>query len=131
MRNAPPLSRTLCGLLLALLMGLRLLAPAGFMPAFDHGAVTIVACPDATAGGAPTMSHHDGGSKRLHQLCPYASASGLGALAAEFAAIGALIFLASALLLGRSFLFLERSRANARPPQRGPPFPVSLDLHLA
>lgn len=32
-------------MLLALLLGLRLLTPTGFMPAFDHGAVTIVACP--------------------------------------------------------------------------------------
>jgi hypothetical protein len=121
MRHAPALTRSLCALLLALLLGLRLLAPAGFMPSFEHGAVTIVACPDGDLAAAPMSAHHPGHSKKLHQECPFASASGLGALALDAATLGTVLVLAVALLLGRAFLFLERSRANARPPLRGPP----------
>jgi hypothetical protein len=40
-----------------MLLALRVLAPAGFMPAFDHGAVTIVLCPDADP--VPAMGAHD------------------------------------------------------------------------
>ena len=39
------------------------------MPAFDHGAVTIVACPDAE--GAATMpAHHHGERKRFTNSVP-------------------------------------------------------------
>ena len=124
MRPAPAWARATCAALLALLIAVRLLAPAGFMPSFDHGAVTIVACPDADAGDAPMSAHHDGHSKKLHQPCPYASASGQGSLAADFAPLAGVLILAAALLLGRTFLFLERNRANERPPLRGPPLPA-------
>jgi len=113
MRNAPVLTRTISATLLALLLAVRLLAPAGFMPSFDGGIVTLIVCPDADTGAAPMSAHHDGHSKKLHQPCPYASASGLGALV-----------LAAALLLGRTFLFLERHRTVERPPLRGPPIPA-------
>jgi hypothetical protein len=125
MRTAPAFTRAICAALLALLIAVRLLAPAGFMPAFDRGAVTIVACPDTEAGGGVRMSaHHEGHSKKLHQPCPYASASGLGSLAADYAPFLGVLILAAALLLGRTFLFLERSRAHERPPLRGPPLPA-------
>jgi hypothetical protein len=121
MRTAPALTRCICAALLALLLGVRLLAPAGFMPSFDHGAVAIVACPDAEPSAAPMGAHHHGHSKQLHQPCPYAAASGLGALAADMAPLVAVLILAAALLLGRTFLFIERSRTRERPPLRGPP----------
>jgi hypothetical protein len=120
MRTAPALTRSICAALLALLLGVRLLAPAGFMPSFD-GAVTIVACPDAEPAAAPMGAHHHGHSKPLHQPCPFASASGLGSLAADLAPLVAVLILAAALLLGRTFLFIERSRTRERPPLRGPP----------
>lgn len=122
-RTAHALARAVCGALFATMLALRLLTPAGFMPAFDHGSVAIVTCPDA--GPAPVLaSHHHGHSKSVHQPCPYASASGLGALAAEFASLVGVLILAGALLLGRSFLFMERDRAHERPPLRGPPLPA-------
>lgn len=106
-----------------MMLALRVLTPAGFMPSFDHGAVTIVVCPDANP--VPAMAAHDHGhSKKLHQPCPYASASGLGGLAVDFAPLIDVLILAVALLLGRTFLFMERSRAHERPPLRGPPLPV-------
>jgi hypothetical protein len=114
----------ICAALLALLIAVRFLAPAGFMPSFDHGAVTIVACPDGEPADARMLAHHEGHSKKLHQPCPYASASGLGSLAADFGPLAGLLVFAVALLLGRTYLFLERSRAHERPPLRGPPIPA-------
>jgi hypothetical protein len=104
---------------LALLLAVSSLAPAGFMPAFDRGAVTIVACPDANA--AVHSMHHHGEHKALHEPCPYASSSALGALGPDFTPSLAFAFFATALLLGRTFLFIDRHAARARPPAIGPP----------
>jgi hypothetical protein len=125
LRSAATTERLLWTTLLAFALALRLLTPAGFMPVFERGAVTIVACPDWDNGtpSAPTHHHH-GGSKTLHQACPYAAASGLGWLTAAFGSLLSLLILAAALLLGRTFLFLERHSAGERPPTRAPPFPV-------
>jgi hypothetical protein len=118
--------RAICAALLALLLAVRLLAPAGFMPAFEHGSVTIVACPDAgpVAEPAPAMHHHHGDPKHEHQPCPYAAASSLGAVGGDFAAIVDVLIVAAALLLGRSFIFLERANSRERPPTRAPPIPA-------
>lgn len=124
MRNASAPIRTICAALLALLLAVRLLAPAGFMPSFDGGIVTLIVCPDADTGAAPMSAHHDGHSKKLHQPCPYASASGLGSLAPDLPLLVGALVLAAALLLGRTFLFLERHRTGERPPLRGPPTPA-------
>jgi hypothetical protein len=112
--------------LLVAILALRLVTPVGFMPAFDHGAVTIVACTDAD-GGAPVNlphHHHHGGPKTLHQPCPFAAGLGLGALAADFFPLLEVLIFTAALLLGRTFLFLERHGARERPPTRAPPFPA-------
>ncbi len=115
--------RFVWAILFALQLAVRSLAPAGFMPAFDHGAVTIVACPDAAAPVLPTMHHHHqpGDHNLAHQPCPYASASGLGALGADWSALLIYAFFAIALLLGRTFMFVERHGRRDRPPSRGPP----------
>ena len=47
MRTAPAFARFACAALLSLLLGLRLLGATGYMPGFEHGAVTIIVCPDA------------------------------------------------------------------------------------
>lgn len=124
MRNTPLWTRSAWAAVFALLLALRLLAPAGFMPAFDHGGVAIVLCPDSAPDVTPMSAHHNDHSKKLHQTCPYASASGLGSLAADFRLLDDVLILAVALLLGRTFLFLERSNAHERPPLRGPPIPA-------
>ena len=110
--------------LLAALLALRSLAPAGFMPAFHDGTVIIVACPDADGGSREMAMHHHGDHKSLHEQCPYASASALGALAPELPALSALIVFAATLLLGRSFLSIKRQTARERPPATGPPIPA-------
>jgi len=111
--------------LFALLLSLRCLVPAGFMPAFDHGAVTIVACPDGDGAAAPMMHHgqHPGPSIP-HQPCPYAAASSLGALGPGWAPLPIAIFFAAALLPGRRFFSVDRQRGRERPPAIGPPIPA-------
>src|SRR5437868_13421501 len=88
MRTAPSFMRFLCAALLALRLGLRLLGATGYMPGFEHGAMTIIVCPDADPDEPLALDvahHHHGQSKHKHGgACPYASASSLGALGAEF-----------------------------------------------
>jgi hypothetical protein len=121
--TAPTISRWLCTAFAALLLALRLLTPAGFMPAFDHGAVTIIVCPDAN-GDVPMHMHKHGDQKNLHRPCPYASASALGALGPDWGSLLLTTFFAVALIVGRTFVFLERHATRDRPPARGPPIPA-------
>jgi len=109
--------------LFALLLVVMLLSPAGFMPEFDHGSVTIVACPDADASPGMAM-HHGGDHRSVHQPCPYASISALGALCPNWSPLLAIVFFAVALVLGRTSLFAERQTSNVRPPATGPPLPA-------
>jgi hypothetical protein len=124
MRAAPAPIRGLLACALALVLALRLLMPAGFMPAFDRGAVTIVICPDADPSEVPVAGHHHHAPKKLHQPCPYASAAALGGLIGEHPLLEAMLAIGLALLLGRTFSFLERQREHERPPLRGPPIPA-------
>jgi len=127
-RTAPTIVRSACAALLALLLALRLIGTTGYMPGFDHGSLTVIACPDADVNAplavGTTHHHHHGHLKHDHNNCPYAAAAAVGALGADFVAlIGVLIF-GSALLLGRSFVFLERNNLRQRPPTRAPPIPA-------
>jgi hypothetical protein len=127
MTRSSAIRRSAAAALIALLLGLRLLGATGYMPAFEHGSMTIVVCPDADADAPLAVGvahHHHGQSKHTHGVCPYASASWLGTLGVDFGTLaGALIF-AAALLLGRTFRFLERNRLRERPPSRAPPLPA-------
>lgn len=111
----------------ALLLGLRLLGSSGFMPALDHGSLTIVACPDADLN-APlainVMHHHRGHMGHDHNICPYAAAAAIGAVGNDFTPLLTIALFAGALLLGRTFLFLQRQRSRERPPAIGPPIPA-------
>src|SRR5690349_5197898 len=119
MRSAPLPVRSICAALLALLLALRVLSPAGFMPAFEHGSVTIVPCPDQGPAPAPITHHHHGPNK-LHQPCAYATGD-TPAAALEFAFGAALLFAAGVVLPGRTFRHAEFQRVRERPPLRGPP----------
>src|SRR3954471_19428021 len=98
--------RSAAAALVALLLGLRLLGATGYMPGFEHGAVTIIVCPDADVDAPLAVDvahHHHGHSKHKHGgVCPYASALSLGALGAEFGALLAVLIFAAVLLLGRT-----------------------------
>jgi hypothetical protein len=124
MRIKPIFARSFAAVALALMLAMRLLSPDGFMPSFDRGAVTIVVCPDGDLAGAAIDGHHHQHSKKFHQPCPFAAGSGLGSIAPDARPLLAVLILSAALLLGRTFQFLERSRANERPPLRGPPIPA-------
>ncbi len=109
MRSATLLIRIAAAVLFVLSLTQRSLAPAGFMPAFDHGAVMIIACPDASAVMPPMHRNHSANHNFAHQPCPYASASALGALGPDWTPmLLSVAFFAAALLLGRTFLFVER-----------------------
>lgn len=121
MRTASGLRRVVFGVLFALLLSLRLLSPPGFMPSFENGAVTIVACPAAfEAAPAPAMHHHHGKAKH-QQPCPYASASAFGALFVGPTALLGLVVVVIAQPLERAFEFNPCPFPNERPPSRGPP----------
>ena len=122
LRRIPLSLRALVGLFLALLIALRLLSPAGFMPSFEHGAVTIVACPDFDPPSP--MAHHHHGKTAKHQPCPYASASSLGASEDWGCNFAAVLLVGAALLLGRASDYVEASQRYRRPPLRGPPIPA-------
>jgi|SRR5947209_14878240 len=127
MNRSSALRHSAAAALLALLLGLRLLGTKGYMPAFEHGSMTIIVCPDADVDaplGINIAHHHHGQSKHKHGVCPYASASSLGALGADFGALVGVLIFAATLLLGRTFRFLERNRLRERPPSRGPPLPA-------
>ena len=127
MRNAASPIRFAWAAAFALLLALRLIGASGYMIAAERGGLTIVACPDADLN-APlalgTMHHRHHGTKHNHGTCPYAEASALGALAPDFAPLIAVMVFAVALLLGRSFVFLDRQRTRERPPAIGPPIPA-------
>ena len=119
-----PLARLLIvAALLGLTLSLRLLTPAGFMPAFERGAVRIVACPGDDWPSAPLAHHHlPGGHGKLHEQCPFAagSASALG----ERVALPQTTTVPPAELLAYSYSAVAENRAHERPPLRGPPLPA-------
>jgi len=90
-RRRTAIARSAVALAMALLLALRLLSPAGFMPEFVDGAVTIVACPDAGPVAAMAGHDHQQSKAKLHQTCPYAAAAGLGGLVNEPAPLIALL----------------------------------------
>lgn len=115
--------RSAVAALLGLLLAVRLLNPAGFMPSFDHGTVAIVVCPDGEPAAAPMAHHHHPGDQKFQQHCPYA-AGAAPATASDVAVIVAALLAVAALLSFRSFEALIRRRLRVRPPLRGPPLPA-------
>jgi hypothetical protein len=125
MRTASAPARLLIAALLAMLLGLRLVGASGYMPGLDHGVVTIVACPDAEVEAPLAIGsahRHHGHSGHQHGgLCPFASASSVGALGVDWRAILVVLFFPAVSLLGRACFRLERNRLRERPPSQGPP----------
>lgn len=109
--------------LLALLLAVRLLSPAGFMPAFDLGAVSIVICPDADPAPMSMAHHQHHGDAKLLQHCPFA-AGGVPATAAELALIVAALVAVALLVSGVAFELFCCHRLRDWPPSIGPPLPA-------
>ena len=118
--------RSAWALLFALLLSLRLIGSAGYMPEVDHGSLKIVVCPgaDLNAPLALGSMYHRGHMQHRHAPCPYAAASALGAVGSDWAPRVAIVVFAAALLLGRTLLFIERQSRRDRPPAIGPPIPA-------
>jgi hypothetical protein len=126
MRAAANPVRSAWALIFALMLSLRLLGSAGYMPSLDHGSLTMIACPDAELNAPlalPAMHHH-GHMQHAHSICPYAAAAALGAADAGFVAFAAILLVGIALQLGRAFASLPAQRNRERPPAIGPPLPA-------
>jgi hypothetical protein len=137
LRCLGPAIRLTLAAFLALCLGVRLLTPPGFMPAFGNGAVTIVPCPDAgdadlmaIASGMPAMpmpgGSHDGHESKgaIHQMCPYAAAASMVGLDTGTAALVAIALPATLPPLARELSTFQRQATRDRPPLRGPPLPA-------
>jgi hypothetical protein len=138
-------SRLLLAALLALCLGVRLLTPAGFMPAFASGSLAIVPCPDAEGPhqdaatlampgmdmsamdmpgmGMPDAGQHDGRTG-FHQACPYAASASLAGLLPGLCLLILVVLLAASLPRARRLAALYRRATRDRPPSQGPPFPA-------
>jgi hypothetical protein len=127
-RHSRPAIRAAAACFFALLLALRLLGATGYMPAFERGALTVIACPDAD-DAAPlatgtTSHHHHGKGAHKHPTCPFAFAGSLGSLADVAPILAALVAVGGGLVTGRLFSFLGGHRRHERPPLRGPPLPA-------
>jgi len=123
-------SRLVWAALLALLLTVRVIASAGYMPSLAHGRLTLMLCPDgewtAPATAMPGMAGmgHDQGSKSAHHPeCPYAAAAAISFAAGEGPSL--LLPLLVFFLIGTALLPpLLRHRAFERPFSTGPPIPA-------
>jgi hypothetical protein len=123
MNRYSAIRRSAAAALFALLMAVRLLSPAGFMPAFDHGSVSIVVCPDGDPVPTPMAHHQHHGDAKLQQHCPYA-AGGAPATATNFILVSAALLAAGLLISGVAFEHFRRHRLRDWPPSIGPPLPA-------
>lgn len=112
----------------ALVLGLRLLGSSGYMPELSRGSLTLVECPDADLNAPLALGmvhHHHGMGKHAHDICPYAAAAAVGAVRNDFPPLlASIMFFSAALLLGRTFRFIDRQTGRERPPAIGPPIPA-------
>lgn len=72
-------------ILLALLLSLRLIGAAGYMPAIEHGRLTLMLCPDGewTAPAMHMAGHEHMPKHSGTDQCPYAAASAMQAAGAD------------------------------------------------
>jgi hypothetical protein len=120
MRTMPASTRSIWALVLAIVLAMRLVTPAGFMPVVAHGQIAIVICDD---GAGPPVHHHHGSvpGGHQHQPCPYSSMSSSGATSVPFAPILAVLGVLAALIPWIAAASLQMRRNYERPPLRGPP----------
>jgi hypothetical protein len=115
--------------LLAAALAMKLLIPAGFMPVFSAGTITIELCgghgsQTVTLATADTAGHHgdrDSGPGKSEVPCAFAGLSVPSLAGAD----PILLVLAIAFIMGLGYLprlpFALGETAHLRPPTRGPP----------
>ncbi|WP_308517536.1 hypothetical protein [Sphingomonas flavescens] len=103
-------------MLFALVVGARLLSPAGFMPSFANGGIAIVACPEA----GPARGHQEHDKQKSAQPCPYAAGAALGALGGAPGLLLALVFFPIVWTFAPR-LIAPFGAQRLRPPPTGPP----------
>jgi hypothetical protein len=123
LQNGPLSKRVTLGAIAALLLAFRLLSPAGFMPAFDGGSVTIVACPDAEIAPSHAPAHHHGPTT-AHPGCPYAAASSLSFVGGDVALLATAILAGTVIAAAVALAASVHQSRHLRPFLRGPPFPA-------
>lgn len=123
MRRAIHSRQTCWAVAFALLLGMRLLTPNGFMPDWSGIRFQIAMCED----GGPRIdavshhSQHDKSDKSRHQPCPYAASAAESFLSPPALAVLPRPTLASVALVGASETALPLERKIQRPPSRAPP----------
>lgn len=122
----------LAALVLAAALLLRVLVPAGFMPTWVDGRVTLTICPGTTpampavarhGAAMPGMAHHEDKST-AQSPCAYADLALPALGSANPALLAAALAFVLALALHRAIPLPPRSADRLRPPLRAPPFPV-------
>ena len=124
-RAALTMTRFAWAAVLALVLGLRLLTPAGFMPSFEQGRIAVVPCDGMVAPPPLKMAHrghHDGHQhgKAGHQTCPYAAGASPALLPLDSFAGTDLPLISATAVAAFAAAFVLRSRQD-RPPSTGPP----------
>ena len=121
MRTAPTLKSAAWAMILALALAMRLVTPAGFMPMFDGGRLTVVECPGSGPMPMMPMSGMDQGQKKLCQSCPHATATGAGLVDAKPLMPEIARFAPVPLSVGSDFTLALARGQHERPPAIGPP----------
>jgi len=131
MSTARSSMRLLWAALLASLLGLRIIASAGYMPSLEDGRLTLMLCPDgewtapaAAMPAVPGMDHDRGSKQAHHQQCPYAVAAAIPFASGDSAPLLP-VPLAVFALLGVAFVAPLACRSRfERPFSTGPPIPA-------
>ena len=129
MRTSAAPARAACAALLGLFLALRVLVSAGYMPALEHGRLTLMLCPDgewtAPAAAMPAMdAEHAPKSAHHHQQCFYAAAAAMSFAGADPVPFLQLLTAAFAYLAVGALPALMRRSPFERPFSTGPPFPA-------
>ncbi len=113
---------------LALLLVIRVVTSAGYMPDVEQGHLTLMLCPDGEwtvpSTTMPGMPHD--GSKGIegHQQCPFAAAAAMPLSNTAPAPLVAPVALPLVLAGAPIISWISARPHFARPPSTGPPFPA-------
>lgn len=127
MRTAALPARLALAALLALLLSVRVIASAGYMPMVEHGQLALMLCPDgewtAPAPAMPGMDRHAPKSPH-HSECPFAAAAATPWANGSAAPAILVLAFAFAPLAVLALTAPARRMVFERPFSTGPPLPA-------